>query len=58
MDQTNNEVEYDEDPIIAEQAKIMELKNKERKAKVHREGEKFDSANYEREKQLAKKSKP
>ena len=41
--------EHDEDPVIAQQARMMEAKhNKQKKAKVPREGQKFDSANYER----------
>lgn len=55
---TNGEVEYEDDDVIAEQAKIMEMKgSKGKKAKVHREGEKFDSANYEKEKQMAQQKK-
>lgn len=54
---TNGEVEYDDDEVIAEQARIMEMKGKGKKAKVHREGEKFDSANYEKEKQTAQQKK-
>lgn len=39
-------MEYEEDPIIAQQAKLIESKLKEKKAKVVREGQKFDSANH------------
>lgn len=45
---------YEDDPIIAEQAKLMEGKAKVKKAKVQREGKKFDSANHEKEKQMGK----
>lgn len=57
----NNEemedIDYEDDPVIAEQAKILEAKNKDKKKKVQRDGKKFDSANYEKEKQLAEKNK-
>ncbi len=47
------EMEYERDPVITEQSKILEDKGMDKKKKVQREGKKFDSANYEREKQLA-----
>jgi len=47
-------MDYENDPIIAEQAKLMEGKAKIKKAKVQREGKKFDSANHEKERQTGK----
>lgn len=51
-------MEYERDPAIAEQGKIWVEQGKDKKKKVMREGKKFDSANYEKEKQLAEKSNP
>jgi hypothetical protein len=39
-------MEYEHDPIIAEQYKLIENKFKQKKAKITREGQKFDSANH------------
>lgn len=51
-------MDFEDDPVIAEQAKMMEIKPKGKKAKVQREGQKFDSANHEKEKQeMAKQNK-
>jgi D-arabinose 5-phosphate isomerase GutQ len=47
-------MEYEDDPIIAEQYKLIEKKVKEKKAKVMREGQKFDSANHEIQRQKGK----
>lgn len=45
-------MDFEDDPVIAEQAKMMEIKPKaNKKAKVQRDGQKFDSANHEKEKQ-------
>lgn len=51
-------MDFEDDPIIAEQASLaaMKPKIKEKKAKVQREGQKFDSANHEKEKQTATKT--
>lgn len=49
-------MDYENDPIIAAQAQLLEGKMKVKKAKVQREGKKFDSANHEREKQLSKQN--
>lgn len=51
-------MEYEGDPTITEQGKIWVEQGKDKKKKVTREGKKFDSANYEKEKQLAEKSNP
>lgn len=51
-------MEYEGDPTITEQGKIWVEQGKDKKKKVMREGKKFDSANYEKEKQLAEKSNP
>lgn len=50
-------MEYENDPVLGEQSKILEEKGMDKKKKVQRDGKKFDSANYEKEKQLAQKSK-
>lgn len=47
-------MDYEDDPIIAAQAKLLEGKCKTKKAKVQREGKKFDSANHEKERQTGK----
>ena len=52
------EMEYDRDPAITEQCRILIEQGKDKKKKVTRDGKKFDSANYEKEKQLAEKPKP
>lgn len=51
-----NSGNYDEeDPVIAQQAKLAEESNKARKkAKCPPKGQKFDSAQWERQKQLGK----
>lgn len=48
MDTENN---YEDDPVIAQQALLLEQKAK-KKAKCPPKGQKFDSANFERQKQL------
>jgi hypothetical protein len=39
-------MEYEDDPILVEQYKLIEKKLKTKKAKISREGQKFDSANH------------
>ena len=51
----NGQGDIYDDPTIAEQAKIIQGKLKDKKAKVDRSGKKFDSANYEKEKQRVQK---
>lgn len=54
-------MDFNDDPVLAEQEQMMmeKLKGKKNKtAKVHRDGQKFDSANHEKEKQeMAKQNR-
>lgn len=50
---------YEDDPIIAEQARLAQEKQKtQKKAKCTPKGQKFDSAQWERQKQLGKQDSP